>query len=485
MLFSSYVFVLFFLPAMLAGFAVIDRLLGRRGAVAWLTAGSLFYYGWWNPQYVLLLGASMAFNYTMGRVTVGRKAVLFTGVAANLLLLGYYKYSGFFIDTVQTLTGSHIPWQNVMLPLGISFFTFQQIAYLVDAHRGETREHHFIDYCLFVTFFPQLIAGPIVHHREMLPQFSRSHQHTLTHENLAVGLTMFVMGLMKKVLIADELATIAGPVFAQAGAGHDVTTAAAWLGALSYSLQLYFDFSGYSDMAVGLGRMFGIRLPVNFDSPYKAVSPIDFWKRWHITLSRFLRDYLYIPLGGNRRGKARRYVNLMLTMLLGGLWHGAGWTFVVWGALHGAYLMCNHALRAMRGDDRSLSRGGAMAGRAATFIGVVAAWVVFRATSFDAAWRMLRAMAGGAADAAAMKIKADQVAEVAVLLAVVWVMPNSQQIMRRYRPTLGRRPTWDGPALLGRLRWSAHPLWAWATGAALIACLMQLSRVQEFIYYQF
>lgn len=485
MLFSSYVFVLFFLPAMLAGFAVIDRLLGRRGAVTWLTAGSLFYYGWWNPQYVLLLGASMAFNYAMGRVTVGRKAALFTGVAANLLLLGYYKYSGFFIDTVQTLTGAAIPWQNVVLPLGISFFTFQQIAYLVDAYRGEAEEHNFIDYCLFVTFFPQLIAGPIVHHREMLPQFSRSHRHTLTGENMAVGLTMFVMGLMKKVLIADELATIAGPVFAQAGAGHGVTTSAAWLGALSYSLQLYFDFSGYSDMAVGLGRMFGIRLPVNFDSPYKAVSPIDFWKRWHITLSRFLRDYLYIPLGGNRRGKARRYVNLMLTMLLGGLWHGAGWTFVAWGALHGAYLMVNHALRVMWGEDQPISRPVAMIGRAATFIGAVVAWVVFRATSFDAARRILCAMIGWTADVGPMKIKVDQVIEVMLLLIVVWVMPNSQQIMRRYRPTLGRRPTWDGPALLGRLRWSAHPLWAWATGAGLIACLMQLSRVQEFIYYQF
>jgi D-alanyl-lipoteichoic acid acyltransferase DltB (MBOAT superfamily) len=296
------------------------------------------------------------------------------------------------------VTGSGIGAETILLPLAISFFTFQQIAYLVDAYEGLTREYNFLHYCLFVTFFPQLIAGPIVHHREMLPQFASDTIYRFNQSTFTAGLTTFCLGLFKKVIIADGAATYATPVFDAAEAGEILTFFEAWTGAFGYTIQLYFDFSGYSDMAIGLGMMFGIRLPLNFFSPYKAVNIIDFWRRWHMTLSRFLRDYLYIPLGGSRRGKVRRYVNLMVTMLLGGLWHGAGWTFVAWGALHGFYLVVNHAWHAVR---RSLGHNlekttlaGRTLSRIVTLTAVIFAWVLFRAESFGGAMSIISGMVG-------------------------------------------------------------------------------------------
>ena len=338
MLFSSYIFLFVFLPVTLSGFCLLARFMGPKPAKLWLTMSSLVFYGWWNPVYVLLIVASMLFNFWFGRqigraVGAGRSGglLLFWGVTANLLLLGYYKYANFFVGNVNVLCGTHWSLGRILLPLGISFFTFTQIAYLVDASRGVVCEYDLGDFLLFITFFPHLIAGPIIHHSEMMPQFRESKTYHFQWENLAVGLGIFSIGLFKKVVIADGLSPHVADVFGAAAAGNSLYGTDAWAGVLSYTFQIYFDFSGYSDMAIALARMFGIILPLNFNSPYKAVNIIEFWRRWHMTLSRFLRDYLYIPLGGNRHGKFRRYLNLILTMGIGGLWHGAAWTFVLWG----------------------------------------------------------------------------------------------------------------------------------------------------------
>ena len=289
-----------------------------------------------------------------------------------------------------------------MLPLAISFFTFQQISYLADAFQGKIREAGFLRYCLFVSYFPQLIAGPIVHHKEMLPQFAKKRIYSLSYKQLSVGLTILVLGLFKKVVLADEIAKLSTPVFDAAAQGIQLTFFEAWGGALAYTLQLYFDFSGYSDMAIGLAALIGIQLPLNFYSPYKAQNIIEFWQRWHITLSRFLREYLYIPLGGNRHGSCRKYGNIMVLMLLGGLWHGAGWTCIIWGGLHGMYIMMNHAWRSLlkktRGHLADLSSFifiYRMLARCLTFMAVVVAWVFFRADNASDAVQIISAMFGG------------------------------------------------------------------------------------------
>lgn len=521
MLFNSYGFLFGFLPVALAIFFA----LGRRSplwASAWLTAASVFFYGWWNPAYVGLLLGSILFNYSVGYSLArarrrpthkGRKLVLAFGIAGNLVLLGYFKYANFFVSNLNLLLGAENVPAQIILPLGISFFTFTQIAFLVDAYQGKVREYNFIHYCLFVTYFPHLIAGPILHHKEMMPQFAHSETYRLRGENITVGLTIFFIGLFKKVVMADGVAPYAAPVFAAAGAGDTLQFFQAWGGALAYAMQLYFDFSGYSDMAIGLSRLFGIVLPLNFNSPYKAVNIIEFWRRWHMTLSRFLRDYLYIPLGGNRKGGGRRYINLGITMLLGGLWHGAAWTFVLWGVLHGCYLVINHAWRALRtylGYDlaRSTCMGRIM-GTAVTFGAVVVAWVFFRASSFDAAISMLEAMVGingvslpeafapifggsrGALGALGVEFSLGGGGQfvstygwVIALGLVVFLAPNTQEIMRRWRPALddvrvaGNRTTvW--PA------WSPSVRWALLMSLVVIAGILSLSHPSEFLYFQF
>lgn len=324
--------------------------------MSWLILSSLFFYGWWNPAYLSLILFSMLFNYAFGTILSNgekpkiRKYLLWVGVTTNLGFLGYFKYANFFVDQLNWAANSNFHLEKIILPLAISFFTFQQIAFLVDSYRHETKEFNFLQYCLFVTFFPQLIAGPIVHHKEMMPQFASNQVYKVNYKSLAIGLIIFTIGLFKKVILADGVAIYATPIFAEAEAEIAITLFSAWGGALAYTLQLYFDFSGYSDMAIGIAFMFGIKLPINFNSPYKSQSIIEFWRRWHITLSRFLRDYLYITLGGSKKGNVRRYVNLFITMLLGGIWHGAGWTFIIWGMLHGTYLMINHAWRKVRFD---------------------------------------------------------------------------------------------------------------------------------------
>src|SRR3984957_10261814 len=402
MLFSSYTFLFQFLPATVLAFAAARRHSPRAGILV-LAGASLFFYGAWRPVYLVLLLASVAVNFGLGlrmEDPLRRRATGTFGVALNLAVLCYFKYTNFILDSLNALTGAPLPFVNIILPLGISFFTFQQIAYLVDVMRGAKVERDIVSYTLFVSFFPHLIAGPLVHHAEMIPQFKRGR--TGRSSVLAArGLAIFAAGLFKKVVIADNLAQFVSPVFAHLDARGGVTTPWAWLATLAYTLQIYFDFSGYSDMAIGLALLFGIRLPVNFRSPYKAASIIEFWRRWHITLSRFLRDYLYIPLGGNRLGEQRRYLNLMVTMLLGGLWHGAGWNFLIWGGLHGLYLCINHLWQAWHGGKAAVSAKGLLpkgiAKRfswAITFFAVVIAWVFFRARTFAGAWQMLAGLFG-------------------------------------------------------------------------------------------
>src|SRR6201987_5576115 len=399
MLFSSSTFLFQFLPATVLAFAAARRHSPRAGILV-LAGASLFFYGAWRPGYLLLLLASVAVHFGLGlrmEDPLRRRATGTFGVALNLAVLCYFKYTNFILDSLNALTGAPLPFVDIILPLGISFFTFQQIAYLVDVMRGAKVERDIVSYTLFVSFFPHLIAGPLVHHAEMIPQFKRGrtgHSSVLA----ARGLAIFAAGLFKKVVIADNLAQFVSPVFAHLDAGGSVTPSWAWLATLAYTLQIYFDFSGYSDMAIGLALLFGIRLPVNFRSPYQATSIIEFLRRWHITLSRFLRNYLYIPLGGNRLGERRRHVNLMVTMLLGGLWHGAGWNFLIWGGLHGGYLVVNHLWRTGR-KGTATSPGGRVVCWLLTFLAVVVAWVFFRAKSLTGAWRMLAGLLGlGAAD---------------------------------------------------------------------------------------
>src|SRR6266853_2348450 len=346
MLFSSYTFLCQFLPATVLAFAAARRHSPRAGIMV-LAGASLFFYGAWRPVYLLLLIVSISVNFALGlrmEDPLRCRAIGMFGVAFNLAVLCYFKYTNFIFDSLNTLTGAPLPFVNIVLPLGISFFTFQQIAYLVDVMRGARVERDIVSYTLFVSFFPHLIAGPLVHHAEMIPEFKRARSGR-SAVLAARGLAIFVAGLFKKVVIADNLAQFVSPVFAHLDAGGGITTSWAWLATLAYALQIYFDFSGYSDMAIGLALLFGIRLPVNFDSPYQASSISEFWIRWHITLTRFLREYVYFPLGGNRRGPWRQALNILITMFLSGLWHGAGWTYVIWGSLHGSYLVVAHQWR--------------------------------------------------------------------------------------------------------------------------------------------
>jgi D-alanyl-lipoteichoic acid acyltransferase DltB (MBOAT superfamily) len=372
MLFSTPAFVVGFLPVALAGFLAAFRLFGRKGALCWLLAASGFFYAWWQPVFLVLLAGSIGLNFLIGRKVAGNRFWLVGGLGFNLGLLGFFKYAG--------LLGV----QGIWLPLGISFFTFQQIMFLVDSFNGEMGPVALLDYACFVGFFPHLIAGPIVRPREIIPQFAALKPEL----DLAAGLEIFLLGLSKKLVLADGFARFADPGFAAAGRGDAISLVEAWVALLAYSLQIYFDFSGYSDMAIGLARMFGIAFPLNFNSPYQAKNISDFWQRWNMTLSSFLRVYLYIPLGGNRRGEARRIFNLMVTMLLGGLWHGAALRFVLWGGLHGAYLVVHGWWK--RGGVRMPP----VLAWAMTLLGVVLAWVPFRARNFSAAMDFYKGLFG-------------------------------------------------------------------------------------------
>ena len=347
MVFSSPEFIFGFMPIVFAVTCLIRRF-GVRPTLAWLSTASLFFYGVWRPEYLLLIAISILANWWIAKWIRQSKDVrlpLTIGVLLNLGTIGYFKYADFAIANLNWLTRSEVPELGLLLPLGISFFTFQQIAFLVDTAKRRADKTGLLEYVFFVSFFPQLIAGPIVHHRHILPKIRQQRAFRFDAESVLTGIYVFVIGFAKKVIVADSLALAASAIFDAVDTGHAISAHDAVLGTLSYSFQIYFDFSGYTDMAIGLGLMFGLQLPKNFDSPYKATGIIDFWRRWHMTLSEFLKDYVYIPLGGNRLGATRRYANLLMTMLIGGLWHGASWTFVLWGGLHGLLLIVNHSLR--------------------------------------------------------------------------------------------------------------------------------------------
>jgi alginate O-acetyltransferase complex protein AlgI len=524
MLFNSYEFILLFLPLTLAGFFIIGAR-SQSAAAAWLALASLFFYGWWNPKYLTLLLASVLFNYFAGRQIstlsgAGKlnlsRTLLAIAVTVDLVLLGYYKYANFFVESVNSVAGTNFTFATVLLPLGISFFTFTQIAFLVDAYHGKVREYRFTHFLLFVTYFPHLIAGPVLHHKEMMPQFEHADTYRPRAGNFAIGLTIFALGLFKKVVLADGIAPYADTAFDGADAGMAPSLLYAWGGTLAYTMQLYFDFSGYSDMAIGLSRLFGVQLPLNFFSPYKAVNITDFWRRWHMTLSRFLRDYLYIGLGGNRKGPVRRYINLFVTMLLGGLWHGAGWTFVLWGGLHGLYLVINHGWQALmsRGGRRPKTKGWTVVpSRAFTFLCVVAGWVFFRATSLDGALLMLEGMIGLhgaqvptalqgvlspiAAPLQALGVQFDQGSGsefvltwlwVVALLGVVFFAPNTSELLRNFRPALDyvpRNVQLSTRETHGVLAWQPTRAWAVVMAMMFTIGVLSLTRVSEFLYYQF
>jgi len=491
MLFNSYAFIFLFLPIVLVGFFWLARS-SHTFAAAWLALASLFFYGYWNPAYVGLLLGSIACNYAFGlwiakagvkNKDTQKKHLLVVALIVNLTLLAYYKYTNFFIGNVNSFAGTNWSWGEIILPLGISFFTFTQIAFLVDTYQGKVKEYNFIHYTLFVTYFPHLLAGPVLHHREMMPQFQQHKNYQINWDNFATGLLLFTLGLCKKTLLADSFVPYANAIFDAAQHGALLTTYEAWAGALAYTMQIYFDFSGYTDMALGIALMFNIRLPINFDSPYKATSIIEFWRRWHMTLSRYLRDYLYIPLGGNRKGKWRRYVNLMLTMLLGGLWHGAGWTFVIWGALHGLYLTINHLWREQVVAKISFSlpvRLSALLGGILTFIAVVVAWVMFRSHDMAGAVTLLKAMFGIVSQPITFyevthgqllfttDMHGKSLAELLLLsFAWIWLLPNSTTIKFR-----------DGKPLLVFLQ---------AAVVFVFLCLAidQFGSYSPFLYFQF
>src|SRR6266403_429846 len=430
MLFNSYQFIFLFLPITLVGYFVLVRL-NHLAPVIWLALASLVFYSVSNWQFVLLLLASVAFNYGVGLLLLSKRmravprfTVLTVGVAGDLLVLGYFKYAGFLAANLNAVfsTGFAV---NILLPVGISFYTFTQIAFLVDAYRGNVARYRLPHYALFVTYFPHLIAGPILHHKDMIPQFERAAAKRPDPHLILCGLIIFGVGLFKKTCLADGIQPLVSLAFGPNAPTFDQ----AWIGALAYTFQLYFDFSGYSDMAIGISLMFGIFLPLNFNSPYKARNIIDFWRRWHMTLSQFLRDYLYIPLGGNRHGRILRYVNLMITMLLGGLWHGAAWTFVAWGALHGAYLCINHAWSNYGpAVAPRFARPANAAALVLTFLSVVVAWVFFRANGLSSALYILSRMADPSRLALG-RAELVQGAFVALYAAIAWFAPNTQTIM--------------------------------------------------------
>jgi alginate O-acetyltransferase complex protein AlgI len=524
MLFNSYEFLFIFLPIVLVGFFWLVRF-GHSVSALWLAFASLFFYGWWAPKFIGLLLASIMINFSLSylighkRSRTHAKIILIFAIIMNLVLLGYYKYVNFFIATTNYVSGSSLPLIDNILPLGISFFTFTQIAFLVDVYRGVAREYNFIHYLLFVAYFPHLIAGPLLHHGQMMPQFAKRETYLLQLDNVALGLSIFTIGLAKKVLLADNFGDYAGPVFAAADQGIQPDFIEAWTGALAYTLQLYFDFSGYSDMAIGLSMLFGVKLPINFNSPYKAANIIEFWRRWHMTLSQFLRDYLYIPLGGNRKGGIMRHTNLIITMLLGGLWHGGNWTFVIWGGLHGLYLVINHTWQSLVAGcvpTQGISaRIYYLAGTLLTFLCVVVAWIFFRAESFSSALLVLKGCFGygGISLPSKLGVLDDSLGKLGILLPagityegvflnisglgslggllpfvrllvlgllIVWFAPNCHQFFNFVEQT-GKKAKFFNITLA----WQPRPALGIFFGCLFFYSLSKIDKISPFLYYQF
>ncbi len=519
MLFNSYPFLFLFLPIALLGYEIAGRF-HRRAVVVWLGLASLAFYGYWKPSFLILLLCSVVFNYLASALisrqianTVSTRLWLWLAIALNLAALCFFKYLIPFGNFVRWIAGSHHFWNGLLLPLGISFFTFTQIAYLVDLQQGIATQQDFSSYLLFVTFFPHLIAGPILHHKDIMPQFQRSRVYRLRFNDLAVGATWFTMGLFKKTVIADSLAPVANFVFGAHGA---TATGVAWLGALSYVLQLYFDFSGYCDMACGLARMFSIDFPLNFSSPFKSANIIDFWTRWHITLTQYITSYLYSPVqmivSRRRKDKGKKvsskaqatpegFLNMVvgptvLTMFLAGVWHGAGFQFIVFGLLHGVYISTVYAWRTFfrrseaerEGDSPLRKRLIHTFGVILTFCAVVLADIFFRAPSTGQAVQLLARMLGmrlGEQPKAA--ILQDPLRPTVVLLAaavIVWGFPNTQQILARFKPALHLMPA-DGKQRLLPIYWSPRLAWGILMGAIFMLGLIHSQDPSTFLYFQF
>jgi D-alanyl-lipoteichoic acid acyltransferase DltB (MBOAT superfamily) len=475
-----------FLPVTIVVYFLLNRQRLTTAATVWLVIASLFFYSWWNVKYLALILGSIIFNFAIGTTLLKtggeggsplpKRTVLIFGIVVNIALLGYYKYTNFFITNLNALSGWQFGMQKIILPLGISFFTFTQIAYLVDAYSAKAKEYDFLRYSLFVTFFPHLLAGPIIHHKEMMPQFASVRNRVVNYRNIALGLFLFFIGLFKKIAIADELSPVVALGFDDM---PSLTLIEAWVTSLSFTLQLYFDFSAYTDMALGASLMFNIRLPYNFNSPYKALNIADFWRRWHMTLSRFLRDYIYIPLGGNREGDEKTYRNLLLTFLVGGIWHGAGWTFVFWGFLHGAAAVIHRIW------EKLGIRMHRFLAWFLTFNFVNIAWIFFRAKTWDDAIKVLAGMFGmsgvklskSGAKYGFLKdhgvtfgdlfFRADHknvVYMIVITLAIAFAAKNSDQMTQAFRPN----------------RMTA----AFAILIALYA-LLSMNKVSEFLYFNF
>lgn len=534
MLFNSPQFILIFLPITFAGFAFLASRGWNDPAKLWVVVASLVFYSWWRPENLPLLLLSIAGNFLIGGHLVKRPSqrLLALGIILNCLLLGYFKYSMFLVSSADSLFGNGWSAPRILLPLGISFWTFQQIGFLIDAHGGRIKLPRPLDYAAFVSFFPQLISGPITHHREMVPQFRDPAQFRPRWDHIATGLTLFSVGLFKKVLVADPFGKTVNPLFERA-AGGGVAFVEAWVGALSYSLQMYFDFSGYSDMAIGLGLLFGIALPLNFNSPYKARNVIEFWSRWHMTLTRFLTAYVYTPItmAISRRRAARglpmprrgRMVlgtflvivawPTMLTMFVSGIWHGAGWQFIIFGLLHGFYLVVAHGWhtwKANRGIAGSNSPVAVAASVLLTFLCATVALVFFRASSLAGALDILAGMAGAngldlppqlrtlpglgyffthiGADFEPSQIGVEEVARIALFLGVVWLLPNSCEWLRHYRTAVDFKPSSNVALPSAQVpAWRPSPRLGAVLGAvSLFVMLLSFSAAQtEFIYFQF
>ncbi|ADW68723.1 MBOAT family O-acyltransferase [Granulicella tundricola] len=536
MLFNSLKFIFVFLPITMLGFHLLGRY-GRRPVIAWLALASVVFYAAWNPIFVLFLLGSILINYLAARIisaapedSTRRKQLLAAGISLNLLALFYFKYLYKSVLLLNTFHLTHIAPHPILLPLGISFFTFTQISYLVDLAQGQAERQDFLSYLLFVTFFPHLIAGPILHHKEMMPQFGKilpedqaanldealtpvppSRQFSLKAADVSLGLTWFLMGLAKKVLIADQLSPTADLAFSHFGS---LTATSAWTGLIVYSMQLYFDFSGYSDMALGLARIFSIRFPLNFDSPYKATSVTEYWQRWHMTLTRYITLYLYNPLllGVQRRRSAtgkkisRKALTTpagftsmvayptLVTMLLTGLWHGAGLQFVIFGLIHGIYLIANQAWRHFRQrihnapappEPKSIQRLAMMIG---VYLQVAFALIFFRSESMHAAITFLHDLAGAHGTGSLGSLLEGTLAF--ALFPVVWFMPNTQQILGQESsaPSLGTTPTIlrdPAPRFFPTLRWSPTIPWAVVMAILFFAVLVVLNPKATFLYFQF
>jgi alginate O-acetyltransferase complex protein AlgI len=543
MLFNSYEFVFVFLPLTLAGFAWLGRRGSTQACLVWLTAASIAFYAWWNPINLLIIAPSVLLNYAAARALLRwgddkprlAQALMIVGVIGNLAFLSYFKYKNFFMQVSNDAFGTDFVFTQIVLPLGISFITFQKIAFLVDVYTGRVRAFTFRSYCLFVFFFPQLIAGPIVHYREMMPQFDKSTGR-IAAEDVAVGIGIFSLGLFKKVILADGIAVHVSPIYAAATGGEPVTLLYAWLATVGFTLQVYFDFSGYSEMAIGAARLFGIRLPMNFNSPLRATSMIDFWGRWHVTLVRFLTDYVFNPMAfaiTRRRLAARRPVlsgpgsapsaflvvlvlPTLATMLLSGLWHGAGYGYLAWGLLHGSYLVVNHAWNTYRprawSDAAWYPRVMTSVGFVLTFAAVVLAMAFFRAPTIGGGLNIAAGMFGFNGISLPMAIGnqigawlpsfvtlewssgkgfVQAVTWTVLLLAVAWLLPNTLEVFARFAPALGFTADATPPAMsagcraVRQLQWKPGLRWAGATALFAAIGILALGQPTEFLYWQF